>query len=203
MLPVKQLQHMRPRTPTFARQRKSGGSIVASFASATLPPTCVLDFAYADHGRGELNLSPDDSMLERLYCFEDREDDMHLLLGGRRRRVILKVHTLRKWRERGDKLYERDSKVTQAAVKFMYAYWNADTKMFDMDRQSGLKLLPVSDQQQNEDCISSKEVEEQAPRQKEKEEEEGNQMGHALVLDKGANASRTSALVAASRATFF
>ena len=89
MLPVKQLQHMRPRTPTFARQRKSGGSIVASFASATLPPTCVLDFAYADHGGLELSPdNPDDRLLERLYCFEDREDDAHQLLGGRRRRVI-------------------------------------------------------------------------------------------------------------------
>ncbi len=115
------------------------------FCKRDVTPTCVLDFAYADHGRGGLNLSPDDRLLERLYCFEDLEDDMHLLLGGRRRRVILKVHTLRKWRERGDKLIERASKVT--AVKVMYAYWNGT--MFEMDRQSELKILPVSEQLQD------------------------------------------------------
>jgi hypothetical protein len=81
-----------------------------------------------------------------LYYFEDREDHAHQLLGGRRRRVILKVHTLRRWRERGDKLYERASKAT--AVKFMYAYWNTYTKTFEMDRKSELKLLPVSEQLQ-------------------------------------------------------
>jgi CHAT domain-containing protein/tetratricopeptide (TPR) repeat protein len=117
------------------------------FCKRDVAPTCVLDFAYVDHGHGGLNLSDDDSLLERLYCFEDREDNMHLLLGGRRRRVILKVHTLRKWRERGNKLYERASKVT--AVKFMYAYWYAHNKMFEMDQQSELKLLPVSEQLQD------------------------------------------------------
>ncbi len=80
----------------------------------------MLDFAYADHGGLELSPdNPDDRLLERLYCFEDREDHAHQVLGGRRRRVILKVHTLRRWRERGDKLYERALKAT--AVKFMYA----------------------------------------------------------------------------------
>jgi hypothetical protein len=86
-------------------------------------------------------------LLERLYCFEDHEDDTHLLLVRNRRRVILKVHTLRKWKEREIKLYERVSKVT--AVKVMYAYWNPSTRMFEMDRQSELKLLPVSKQQQH------------------------------------------------------
>jgi hypothetical protein len=102
----------------------------------------VLDFGFTDRGPRGLNLPPDDKLLERLYCFEDLEDDMHLLLGGKRRRVILKVHTLGLWRERGDKLYERASKVT--AVKFMYAYWNAHKRMFEMDPQSELKILPVS-----------------------------------------------------------
>jgi CHAT domain-containing protein/tetratricopeptide (TPR) repeat protein len=112
------------------------------FCKRDVAPKCVLDFGYTDRGRGGLNLLPDDKLLERVYCFEDLEDDMHLLLGGERRRVILKVHTLRKWRQREDKLYERASKVT--AVKVMYAYWNANTKMFEMDRQSELKILPVS-----------------------------------------------------------
>ncbi len=44
-------------------------------------------------------------------------------------------------------MYERASKVT--AVKFMYAYWNTYTKTFEMDRQSELKLLPVSEQLQD------------------------------------------------------
>jgi hypothetical protein len=112
----------------------------------------VLDFAYTDRGRGGLNLSSGDSLLERLYCFEDLEDDKHL------RRVILKVHTLRKWGERGDKLYERASKVT--AVKFLYADWNPSpfvgqdgilfkTK-FVMNQRSELKLLPVSEKLQEQ-----------------------------------------------------
>ena len=69
------------------------------------------------HGR--LNLSGDERLLERLYCFEDHEDDAHQLLGGERRRVILKVHTLLKWGDRGDKLYLRAVKVT--AVKVLLA----------------------------------------------------------------------------------
>jgi hypothetical protein len=112
------------------------------FCKRDVAPKCVLDFGYTDRGHGGLNLLPDDKLLERLYCFEDLEDDMHLLLGGERRRVILKVHTLRQWRERRDRLYERASRVT--AVKVMYAYWNTNTKMFEMDRQSELKILPVS-----------------------------------------------------------
>jgi len=72
---------------------------------------------------------------------------MHLLLGGERRRMILKVHTLHKWREGGKQLNERVSKVT--AVKFVYAYWNAHTQMFDIDRQSEMKLLPVTESRNN------------------------------------------------------
>ena len=91
------------------------------FCRRDVAPTCVLDFpsAYygADHGR--LNLSGDERLLERLYCFEDHEDDAHQLLGGERRRVILKVHTLLKWGSRGDKLYQRAVKVT--AVKVLLA----------------------------------------------------------------------------------
>jgi len=105
----------------------------------------VLDFPFPDHGG--LDLSVDDMMLERLYCFEDHGDDTHLHLGRHRRRVILKVHTLRKWKEREIKLYERVCKVT--AVKVMYAYWNPSTRMFEMERQSELTLLPVSKQQQH------------------------------------------------------
>ena len=96
--------------------------------------TCVLDFAYADRGKGCLNLTGDDKMLERLYCFQYLKDEG--------RRVILKVHTLLKWGERGKELYQRASKVT--AAKFLYADWNADEKMFKMNQESVLKLMPVS-----------------------------------------------------------
>jgi hypothetical protein len=115
------------------------------FCTRDVAPQCVLDFPFPDHGG--LDLSPDDMLLERLYCFEDHEDDTNLLLGRNRRRVILKVHTLRKWKEREIKLYERVCKVT--SVKVMYAYWNPSTRMFEMERQSELKLLPVSKQQQH------------------------------------------------------
>ncbi len=61
----------------------------------------------------------DEWLFERIYCFEDREDDTHHLLGGRRRRVLLKVHTLREWGDRGDKLYLRATKVTAVKVMFV------------------------------------------------------------------------------------
>ena len=84
---------------------------------------CILDFPYADYGpdgRG-LNLSGDNRLLERLYCFEDHEDATHQLFGGERRRVILKVHTFRKWGDRGDDLYKRTTTVTGVKVLFSCA----------------------------------------------------------------------------------
>jgi hypothetical protein len=89
-------------------------------------PTRVLDFAYTDRGHEGLNLSPENRLLERLYCFEDRKDDIHL------RRVILKVHTLHKWGERVDQLHKRTSKVT--AVKFLYADWNPSPLVLEEPR---------------------------------------------------------------------
>ena len=56
--------------------------------------------------------------------------------------MLLKVHTLLKWRDRGDKLFLRAAKVTSAKV--MYAYWNPDTHMFEQEKGAWLKLLPVS-----------------------------------------------------------
>eukprot|EP00802_Teleaulax_amphioxeia_P007401 Tamp_07407.p1 GENE.Tamp_07407~~Tamp_07407.p1 ORF type:complete len:797 (+),score=226.18 Tamp_07407:307-2391(+) len=114
------------------------------FCRRNVAPTCVLDFPFADHGadHGRLNLSGDERLLERLYCFEDREDDAHQLLGGERRRVILKVHTLLKWGDRGDKLYLRAVKVT--AVKMMYAQWNGHTGAYEQEPDTELQLLPVS-----------------------------------------------------------
>ena len=118
------------------------------FCEREVRATCVFDFPYEDSGAGGLGLGKepvDERLLERLYCFEDLEDDTHVVLGGRRRRVLLKVHTLLKWRERGDKLFERAAKVT--AAKVMYAYWNPERKMFEQEQGKGawLKLLPVSE----------------------------------------------------------
>ena len=112
-----------------------------AFCARNVEPKCVLDFPYGDEGG--LNLEKDERLLERLYCFEDHEDDMHLEVGGRRRRVILKVHTLLKWRERGEKLFLRASKVTSAKV--IYAFWNAATKCYEQEcGWNHLKLVPVS-----------------------------------------------------------
>ena len=83
------------------------------FCKRNVAVTSVLDFPFADAVvPWGLNLSGDKRLLERIYCFEDREDDTHRL-----RRVILKVHTLRKWGARGEELYLRATKVT--AVKVM------------------------------------------------------------------------------------
>ena len=74
---------------------------------------------YRDIGPGKqhLNLSKEEALLERFYCFQDFEDDRHLVLGGARRRVILKVHTLTKWAERKSvRLWERANKVTAVKV---------------------------------------------------------------------------------------
>jgi len=120
------------------------------FCERNVTATCVADFPYEDQGGLGLAKEPvDERLLERIYCFEDLEDDTHVVLGGRRRRVLLKVHTLLKWRERGDKLFERAAKVT--AAKVMYAYWNPERKMFEQEQGKGawLKLLPVSESLQD------------------------------------------------------
>ena len=72
---------------------------------------------YRDIGPGKqhLNLSKEEALLERFYCFEDYDDVK--VLGGARRRVILKVHTLTKWAERTSvRLWERANKVTAVKV---------------------------------------------------------------------------------------
>jgi hypothetical protein len=88
------------------------------FCKRNVGPTAILDFPFAD--LGGLNLMDAKRLFERIYCFEDREDDTHHLLGGRRRRVLLKVHTLREWGDRGDELYLRATKVTAVKVIFVW-----------------------------------------------------------------------------------
>ena len=58
--------------------------------------------------------------------------------------MLVKAHTLLKWRDRGGKLFLRAAKVT--AVKVMYAYWNPKKQVFEQEMGKGawLKLLPVS-----------------------------------------------------------
>jgi len=124
---------------------------------------CIIDFPYADSGpydshmqapyekdkaneRFKLNLSGNDRLLERLYCFEDHGDlCQDHVVGGKRRRVILKVHTLRKWGERGNELFLRADKVTSSKV--IYAYFDPQHNKFFMEtgRHDSLKLLPVSE----------------------------------------------------------
>lgn len=102
------------------KDRKTYGR---EFCKRDMLPTCVFDFPYEDLGPNGLDLfreGPDNRLLERLYCFEDYQDDTHECVGGKRRRVLLKVHTLNKWCDRGEKLYLRATKVT--AVKVIYAY---------------------------------------------------------------------------------
>jgi len=112
------------------------------FCRRVVAPTCVFDFPYAD--TGGLNLFGDNRLLERMYCFEDRHDDWHLLVGGKRRRVILKVRTLRKWGDRGNELFLLADKVTSAKV--IYAYFDPTQQQFIMETgPEGLKLLPVSE----------------------------------------------------------
>ena len=90
-------------------------------------PKCVVDFPFEDNFPQGLKLSrdaPDERLLERMYCFEDLEDDLSggclLVEGGKRRRVILKVHTLLKWRDRRKaRLWERASKVTAVKVTLL------------------------------------------------------------------------------------
>jgi len=90
------------------------------------------------------NLFGDNRLLERMYCFEDRHDDWHLSVGGKRRRVILKVRTLRKWGDRGNELFWLADRVTSA--KMIYAYFDPTQQQFVMETgPEGLKLLPVSE----------------------------------------------------------
>ena len=73
----------------------------------TVVPTCVMDFPFADDGG--LNLQGDDRLLERMYCFKDTEKDS---------RVVLHVHTLLPWGERGLRtLKDRAAKVTSVNVR--------------------------------------------------------------------------------------
>jgi len=113
-----------------------------AFCTRNIDPKCVIDFPFEDAGGLNLSRNPDNRLLQRLYCFEDHQDDMHVAVGAKRRRVILKVHTLLKWRDRGDKLFLRASKVT--AAKFIHANWNAQTASYEQETgRDGLRLVPV------------------------------------------------------------
>ena len=61
--------------------------------------------------------------------------------------MLLKVHTLLEWRDRGDKNFLRAAKVT--SDKVMYAYWNLEVKCFEQKKGVWLKLLPVSESLQD------------------------------------------------------
>jgi len=44
--------------------------------------TCVIDFPFADFGKGTLNLAknPEERLLERMYCFKDLVEDRRVVL---------------------------------------------------------------------------------------------------------------------------
>jgi hypothetical protein len=65
-------------------------------------PTCVIDFPYSD------NKSLTDDLLERMYCFKGVDDD---------RRVVVHVHTILRWCDRGTDVKKRAMKVTSVNVR--------------------------------------------------------------------------------------
>lgn len=96
----------------------------------TVVPTCVIDFPFADDGG--LNLQGDNRLLERMYCFRDTEENS---------RVVLHVHTLLPWGERGTKtLQGRAAKVTSVNVRHA-----AKTTAFFEQEGGGLSvgIVPV------------------------------------------------------------
>ena len=117
----------------------------SEFCKSEARLTCIFDFPYRDEKGLNLPTHPNDRrLLERLYCFEGCEDDLTVKKGERKlRRVILKVHTLRLWRDRGNRLSERASKIT--SIKVMYAHWNDHEGLFEQETgRDFLQLLPVS-----------------------------------------------------------
>ena len=58
-----------------------------------------------------------------------------ILSAAGRRRVLLKVHTLLKWRNMADKLLLRAA--TDTAVMVMYAYWNPETRVLEQEKGKG------------------------------------------------------------------
>jgi hypothetical protein len=65
-------------------------------------PTCVIDFPFSD------NQSLEVALLERMYCFKGVDDD---------RRVVLHVHTVVPWCDRGKDARTRAIKVTSVNVR--------------------------------------------------------------------------------------
>ncbi|KAJ1480294.1 hypothetical protein T484DRAFT_1901334 [Baffinella frigidus] len=65
-------------------------------------PTCVIDFPFSD------NQSLDVALLERMYCFKGVDDA---------RRVVLHVHTVLPWSDRGTDARTRAIKVTSVNVR--------------------------------------------------------------------------------------
>ena len=90
-------------------------------------PTCVIDFPYSDNN----SLKP--PLLERMYCFKGVDDDW---------RVVLHVHTLLPWCDRGTEPKKRAKRVTSVNVR------HAERKggVFKQDQSHvSVKILPVAD----------------------------------------------------------
>ncbi|KAJ1476742.1 hypothetical protein T484DRAFT_1964993 [Baffinella frigidus] len=65
-------------------------------------PTCVIDFPFSDNRGLKVEL------LERMYCFKGVDDDRH---------VVLHVHTVLPWSDRGTDAKTRAMKVTSVNVR--------------------------------------------------------------------------------------
>ena len=90
-------------------------------------PTCVIDFPYTDGN------SLQDPLLERMYCFKGADED---------RRVVLHVHTVLPWCNRGAEPKKRATKVTSVNVR------HAEGKGGVFKQEKGdvsMGVLPVAD----------------------------------------------------------
>ncbi len=82
------------RVRSFGDQKK-WGDFCSRVESGKAWPSCVIDFAYEDRGKGGLNLEGDQRLVERMYCFHDPQcgpGDQHL--------VVVHAHTVMTWGER-------------------------------------------------------------------------------------------------------
>ncbi|KAJ1496142.1 hypothetical protein T484DRAFT_2760437 [Baffinella frigidus] len=115
----------------------SWGDFCKSARKGDVHATVVIDFPYADEGG--LNLESDDRLLERMYVFKDESQ-------GDDKRVVMHVHTPRRWVERGGgTLQERVKHVTSVNVR--HAQRAKGAKNF-VQEQGNLKmpLVPLAAQ---------------------------------------------------------
>ena len=100
---------------------------------------CIVDFAYRDHR--ELNLAPDEQLLERAYCFTDPGT----AVDGGHRLVVLHAHTMCKWVE-AKRQHPRDRVDKLTAVNVRHANMAEDGSLVQEHGAESLGVVPVSRQ---------------------------------------------------------